>query len=510
MNTFHRFFITVCVITVTVFGLYGHPAFAGPSGAEEIPPSLVQIFVQSNPVDLASPWQKKGVEPSSGSGVIIDGQRILTAAHVITDYVSVEVKREGMTKRYLAEVEFVCHECDLALLTVKEQVFFDGVDAMELGQTPQLRDVVSVFGYPIGGSAVSVTEGIVSRVEVSSYVHSKRNLLLAQIDAAINPGNSGGPVVVDGSLVGIAIQAINGAENVGYMVPAAVIDHFMVDVRDGNLDGFPELGASVQTIQNDAMRSSLGMGEELTGALVARVLFDGSLHGFVKPGDVILEIDGYKIAEDLTIASGNGKRVKFSNVAQSKQVGDTMTVAVFREGKRLEGTVELKSTPLLVPRPQYLRNPSYYIFGGVVFQPLTMEYLKLFDTWWGNDAPEELKFYANYSNEAFADQRQVILINKVLAAPLNRGYQDVGDLIVESVNGQKPRDLMHLAGIIENEKSPLIDIRAQSGESIVLDREQALRDSAGILEMHGVHADRSADLEEQKPTSLAVVKGGRR
>jgi len=497
------------VLSVIFLGFFFGPATANAAGVE-VPGSLVQIIVQSNPVDLSSPWQKKGVESSAGSGVIIDGQRILTAAHVITDYVSVEVKREGMTKRYIAEVEFICHECDLATLTVKEDKFFEGVKPIILGDTPELQDVVSVFGYPIGGSAVSVTEGIVSRVEVSSYVHSKRSLLLAQIDAAINAGNSGGPVVADGSLVGIAIQAIDGAENVGYMVPAVVIGHFLEDIEDGKLKGFPELGVTVQAVRNPAMRKSLGMSEEYTGALVGKVFFDGSLYGFVQPGDVLLEIDEQQIAEDLTIPFGNGKRVEFSNVAQSKQVGEVMSVAVLRNGKRLEGSVELKSTPYLVPRPQYSRNPSYYIFGGVVFQPLTMEYVKLFDAWWGNNAPEELKFYANYSNEAFDDQRQVILINKVLAAPLNRGYQDMGDLIVENVNGKKPRDLKDLADMIENETSPLIEIRAQSGESIVLDREQALRDAGGILEMHGVHADRSADLEEPEHTSLAVIKGGRR
>jgi S1-C subfamily serine protease len=475
-------------------GLSGHPAYAGSSGGEEVPPSLVQVFVQSNPVDLSSPWQKQGVESSSGSGVIIDGNRVLTAAHVIAEYVSVEVKREGMTRRYLAEVAFTCHECDLAILTVKDGELFEGVEPINLGDTPELQDVVSVFGYPIGGNAVSVTEGIVSRVEVSSYVHSKRSLLLAQIDAAINAGNSGGPVVAGGSLVGIAVQAIDGAENVGYMVPAAVIGHFLTDITDGRVDGFPELGVTVQSIQNPAMRESLGMNEELTGALVSKVYFGGSLYGAAEVGDIILEIDGQQIAEDLTIPFGGGNRIKFSNVAQSKQMGQTLSIALLREGKRIERTVELKGTPFLVPRPQYSRSPSYYIFGGVVFQPLTMEYLDLYEEWYANTAPDELKFYSNYGNEALEDKRQVLLINKVLAAPLNRGYQDMGDLIVESVNGKRPRDLKDLAGLIENGKNPLIEIKAQSGETIVLDRELVLRDTREILEMHGVHADRSADI----------------
>jgi S1-C subfamily serine protease len=48
-----------------------------------------------------------------------------------------------------------------------------------------------VVGYPIGGDTISVTSGVVSRIEVTSYVHGSTELLGVQIDAAINSGNSG-------------------------------------------------------------------------------------------------------------------------------------------------------------------------------------------------------------------------------------------------------------------------------------------------------------------------------
>ena len=54
-----------------------------------------------------------------------------------------------------------------------------------------LQDAVAVVGYPIGGETISVTTGVVSRIEVTSYSHGATELLGIQIDAAINPGNSG-------------------------------------------------------------------------------------------------------------------------------------------------------------------------------------------------------------------------------------------------------------------------------------------------------------------------------
>ena len=78
-------------------------------------------------------------------------------------------------------------------------------------------------GFPIGGERLSITEGVVSRIEMFSYAHSQRCLLGVQIDAAINDGNSGGPVLRGGQLAGIAFQALESGENIGYAIPVPVI-----------------------------------------------------------------------------------------------------------------------------------------------------------------------------------------------------------------------------------------------------------------------------------------------
>jgi len=77
---------------------------------------------------------------------------------------------------------------DLALLTVDDASFFDGVTPIELGALPEMEDSVRVVGYPIGGVAISVSAGVVSRIEVTSYSHGCSELLGLQIDAAINSG----------------------------------------------------------------------------------------------------------------------------------------------------------------------------------------------------------------------------------------------------------------------------------------------------------------------------------
>jgi hypothetical protein len=104
----------------------------------------------------------------------------------------VKVKRRGDDQKFIAEVLAVGTDCDIALLTVADDTFWEGVDPLQFGPLPLLQEAVAVVGYPIGGDTISVTSGVVSRIEVTAYVHGSTELLGIQIDAAINSGNSGG------------------------------------------------------------------------------------------------------------------------------------------------------------------------------------------------------------------------------------------------------------------------------------------------------------------------------
>ncbi|TNF48486.1 trypsin-like serine protease, partial [bacterium] len=456
---------------------------------ERIRKSLVKIYTKNNPPDLSSPWQSRGIKSTSGSGVIITGNRILTNAHVVANRVNVEVKREGSTKRYTAQVVHVGHECDLAVLAVDDFTFFEGAMPMKLGETPLIRDSVSVYGFPLGGETVSVTQGIVSRIEVSRYAHSGRSLLLVQIDAAINPGNSGGPVVSNGVLVGVAAQSIRSADNVGYMIPASIIRHFLVDVKDEQFDGFPSMGVVYQSIENDGLRGALGLLDDETGVLITGVNNGSSADGVLNAGDVLLEMDGIPIAEDLSVPWRENNRVQFSYLVHEKQVGDVMSLRVLSNGDRKELEVVLKNTDFLIPRPHYDVKPSFFILGGLVFQPLTMDYFRLF-----KHAPPDFSYYVGYRNLRSGERRQIVLLSKVLASPLTRGYHGWRNRIVARVQDQVPRDLPDLVRIIEESSGPWLKVETESGKTLILSLEEARSWTDRILKMYGIGRDRSEDL----------------
>jgi S1-C subfamily serine protease len=204
-------------------------------------------------------------------------------------------------------VVHVGHDCDLALLTVDDEDFWDGLDTtpLQLGGLPELQTHVTVVGYPTGGENISITAGVVSRLDMQQYSHSESNLLAVQIDAAINSGNSGGPAFHNGKVIGIAFESLVDAENIGYIIPITVLQHYLDDVkndiRQENYRGFGVTGFHWQTMESTHLRASLGVKKGVTGVVVTKVNPLTHAASALQSSDVILEIDDSKIADDGTV-----------------------------------------------------------------------------------------------------------------------------------------------------------------------------------------------------------------
>src|SRR5689334_15417381 len=231
--------------------------------------SVIQIFTFAQQPIWDAPWRFDAVRRMGGSGFVIKGKRIMTNAHVVSWGRQIIVRRYQDPRPYVAEVEHVGHDCDLAVLTVKDEHFFENLEPLELGDLPKVRSAVVTYGYPAGGEEISYTRGVVSRIELETYAHiGNRRLLTCQTDAAINPGNSGGPVIQDDRVVGVAFQGMAGLENTGFFIPPPVIEHFLKDISDGHYDGFPQAGIRVVSLQNPAHRKYLKLPDDDFGARI--------------------------------------------------------------------------------------------------------------------------------------------------------------------------------------------------------------------------------------------------
>ncbi|OGP55466.1 MAG: hypothetical protein A2Y65_11880 [Deltaproteobacteria bacterium RBG_13_52_11] len=356
-----------------------------------------------------------------------------------------------------------------------------------------MRDKIVVYGFPMGGEELSITEGVVSRVEHTRYSHSGASLLACQIDAAINPGNSGGPVIKDGNIVGIAFQGYIYAQNIGYMVPAPIIDHFLKDSADGNYNGIPSMGIAWQVMENPGLRAHFQMNDTQTGVLVTYIAPGATVRDIVQTGDVLLAIEGRPIANDGTIPFRGTERIDFTDAVHNKFMGEAVRCRILRNGRATDVTVPLR-IPLgsgrLVPYTQYDKVPTYYIVGGLVFQPLTMNYLQIWDKI--DDVPAHLANYY-YNGKQSDGRRQVIVLTKILGDELTVGYDDFKDHVITHVNGKEISTIEDLVKAIEGNEGKYHVIMDEWGNQIVLERGKIDQAQRKILEKYKIDAGRSAD-----------------
>ena len=481
-------------ITVLLIALLSVPMAA--ANGDDIAKSVVKIYTTKAAPDYFAPWRLLTPRQSTGSGAVITGERILTNAHVVADASYVQAQKHNDARRYLARVVFVSHEADLALLRVEEESFFADTEPLPLGELPAPLTEVSVYGYPIGGRSLSITKGILSRLEHQVYAHADSYLFAGQIDAAINPGNSGGPVIVDERIVGVVMQARGGrAENLGYFVPPSVLRHFLKDSEDGELDGFPDLGIRTQILDSPAAKRAYGLGEDQSGVLVIKVFDESPAQGVIHEHDVILKIDDFTIEDDGSIRLSDELFTDYKHAIDLHHVGEQMEITYSRDGEiktaRLQAGPDQESYRL-VAGEEFDRLPEYYVYGGVLFVPLNMNLLKRWGRDWARNAPVNLlRARGEWSTP---ERREVVVALQVLAADVNLGYHDWDDWVVDFVNGERVRDFHHFADLLQSNAEPSVVFENDNGYQMVINHAEALASQAEILQRYRIPAPHSDGL----------------
>uniref|UniRef100_A0A452XZ39 PDZ domain-containing protein n=1 Tax=Aegilops tauschii subsp. strangulata TaxID=200361 RepID=A0A452XZ39_AEGTS len=409
--------------------------------------------------------------------------------------VKIKVKRRGDDKKYVAKVLARGTECDLAMLSVENEEFWRGTEPLQLGRLPCLQDSVTVVGYPLGGDTISVTKGVVSRIEVTPYAHGTSDLLGVQIDAAINAGNSGGPAFNEqGECIGVAFQVFRSdeAENIGYVIPTTVVSHFLNDYRkNGKYTGFPCLGVLLQKLENPALRESLKVPSS-EGVLVRRVEPTAPASSVLRKGDVITSFDGVSVGCEGTVPFRSTERIAFRYLTSQKYAGDVAQLGIIREGNVMKVQTILHPRKHLVPFNVDGGQPSYLIVAGLVFTPLTEPFIEeeCEDT-----LGLKLLAKARYSLSTFEGE-QIVIVSQVLANDVNIGYEHMGNQQVIKLNGTMIKNIHHLAHLVDTCQDKFLTFEFEDDFLVVLDREEAAAASSDIQKEHAIPSVRSLDLSE--------------
>lgn len=405
---------------------------------------IVKVEVAIKQPDYATPWQTGRFGAGNGTGFMVSPGLFMTNAHVVANAERITVSPYGDARKYAARVKHVAHDADLALVEVTEAVeVFNSLPCLQFSdRLPKLEDEVRAVGYPIGGSRLSVTRGIVSRIDTTLYSHSQsESHLTVQIDAAINPGNSGGPVLMDDKVVGVAFQGLMQANSTGYMIPMPVIKRFLKDVEDNQYDSYVDLAVSFFPLTNPAMRKQYGLEATSPGVLVGQVAKGGSCDGVLEPGDVLLAINDLPVDRSAMIEL-DGERVMLEELAERSFMGDKLRMRILRNGEQLDVEVELK--PLLAQNilaQEYDRMPRYVQFAGLVFQPLHRNVVAAHQMNF-NSLNVVVEDYLKHGGSL--EKQDLVMVTKVLKDEVNARFTAYGSRLLTKVNGVEVKGLDHL------------------------------------------------------------------
>ena len=488
---------------------------------------IVQIFVSSVENLWEQPWAKDVPSSCTGSGFVISTERrlIITNAHVVKFASTLQVRKDGDFDKHEARVIAVAHQVDLAILTVQEAVFWEGAVALPLGDDPRLQQHIDVVGYPMGGSGVSITSGVVSRIDWNDYSHSQESNLCVTVDAAINSGNSGGPAISLGKVTGVSFQSYAGsADSIGFIIPNTVLGLVLKDfdeaerlavseaatvssaaVTGGNdastssltyptltLKGFASFAPQWQRMESEALRGSVGLPAGVSGVLVYKIPHVSNLHGVFEDGDVLISVDGEMISNDGRIQRKKSSPIDFRVAVTMKIVGDPLKYGVFRRGEVKYFDSVAERIAELVPKT-WFGATTYCIFAGLVFVPVSKageESRKMFSR-------ESVNKYTMAGRQHERVDQQVCVLITILPHPLLLGYEDDEFTTYEpliSVDGFQIVCIADIFHCCKRSPGPYTIFMFSSGRRIVLPTEKARKATVELMKEHRIKHEASADV----------------
>jgi S1-C subfamily serine protease len=475
------------------------PVAAAPAAIPNIENAVVKVFSTLRGPDPSKPWGKAPPQEITGSGVVIEGKRILTNAHVVGYASQVQIQANQAGDKLSATVVAVGRGTDLAILKLDDESFFDThPPAPRASLLPDVREAVFAYGYPTGGNSLSITKGIVSRIEFVPYSFGSAGLRI-QIDAAINHGNSGGPVIAGDKMVGLAFSTATNAQNIGYIIPNEEVEVFLKDIADGTYDGKVGMFDDVQTLENPALRQFLKLDKAVEGVVVQRPYLSDPSYP-LKEWDVVTHIGEYPIDNQGMVKLGSNLRVRFQYRVQQLAQGGKLPLTIVRGGKPMTIALPVAGARKLLIPDLNGGYPPYFIYGPIVFSRASPEFMMGITT---NAAlMNALAFNASplvtrRGEQPDAQREELVVVSSpFFPHKLVTGYGNRFGSVIYSINKVPVRSLRHLVALLRDLKDDLVVIHfdQRAGETIVLPRKAMLEATESVLADNGIRQQGSQDM----------------
>lgn len=256
---------------------------------------VVKLNVKSKVIDFNHPLNIYETQNTSGTGFFITSNQILTCFHVVSGAVNIEVIFK-QTNSFAGKIKYIFPDDDLAIVELDNPVPNSKILTLKIINTRFTGDVFTV-GFPLSSTNTKITKGIISGYQES----------LIQTDAALNHGNSGGPLVIlDESdnifkVIGVNVSKLKGdSEKTGFVVPIYRFEILKNKLENKIVINKPNLLFDFQSLTQNLLRENLfknkiGEFNEKTGIRVTTTNEKYYHCAFIKPNDIILDINGIPV-----------------------------------------------------------------------------------------------------------------------------------------------------------------------------------------------------------------------
>ena len=476
------------VLLLLAAAICGRGADAARKSGRWLEPSIVSVEVTRKQYDYFQPWSRRS-QSVTKSGVVIGSREILITADDLTDRTLVRVQKGGRGQWWSAEIKWVDYPANVAIVTTAEEKFWPELKSVALANSVSKDADIQILrwrGGNLENRKAEFTRFTVGHGSMSDAVHVQ-----LELNSEIDGTGWGEPVVSGGKVVGVVVSQTG---NLLQVLPSPFIRSILEAQKKGNYKGLGYFDFTWQPTENPETHEYLKQTGEKTGVVVIDVAGKKGAPSVLKRRDVLLQVDGFDIDIQGDYVDPDYGHLMLENLAtRNKWAGDKVRLKIWREGRAEEVLYTLpkaEDAARLVPEAPFDEDPEYLIVGGLVFQPLTKNFLRS----WGQDWERRAPFrFAYFRNEDPAPERPaVVVLSQLLPDVINIGYQDARNLVVERVNGQKIshlRDLQQALKKPENGFHLFEFLKGDTLQRLVLDARELDAATQRVLQRYGIEND---------------------
>ena len=434
--------IVVVLIVIAGAGSWCNLAAADPadtvSPAEAMKDSIVYLETSAYGYSVSQPWKHDALKQDWACGCAVGPYEVVTPASRVADLAYAKAFRYAQNAFITARIRVVDYGSDLCLIQLDPNELDEPLVPLHFEPRYDRGAQVS-FHWLTSDSHMANGRGYVDRARAVRVVTSHAPHL-RYIIANTSRRLGRGEVYCTGSTP-IGIGCWSSDDNETDVIPAETIRRFLADVADGGAyRGFGEVGFGASELRDPTMRAMLEMPASVDGGIyVADPFTLGTGCEVLKKGDVVLSIDDQTLNARGQYTDPTYGLLSWQHLITSKTAGQTVAFELWRDGQRQRLDVPVKSfraADMLVPFNEYDRQPQYVILAGFVFQTLTRDYLLEFGDKPSGQAPSHLyHYYRDLAVKPTDRRRDIVVLSYVLPTPVNMGYTDLGQLVVEEFNG---------------------------------------------------------------------------